>query len=86
MGAGHQTIYTMATGLPIHCYNIKNLMHGTSYNFKIFFPDLAISNHAPTVIQYYYREASAPLIQHVCVILAFESGSYGTPNTPRVRT
>ena len=24
------------------------------------------------------------LIQHVCVILAFESGSYGTPNTPWV--
>ena len=57
----------MATGLSIHCLILKiMLMHGTRYL------DLATSNRTPTIIQY-YREAGAPLIQHVCVILAFDS-------------
>ena len=53
-----------------------------------FFLDLATSKCAPTIIQY-YREAGTSLIQHICAILAFESGrymSYGTPNTPLVQT
>ena len=59
----------MVTSLPIHYFlNIKNLMHGTSYIFKNFFwIYIATSN----ITQYYYREASTLLIQHVCVILAF---------------
>ena len=51
-------------------FNIKNVMHGTCYNFKIFL-DLysyiqPCSNNNTTL-----REASTLLIQHVCVILAF---------------
>ena len=69
-GAEHETVYlyTMATGFPIHCLiATKNLVHGTSYNLNFF--SGATSNHAPTIIQYYYREASTLVIQHACVIL-----------------
>ena len=46
-------------------------MHGTSYNLKhLFWTELYQT--VLQEIQYYYREASTPLIQHVCVILAFE--------------
>ena len=49
-----------------------------------FFLDLATSNRAPTIIQY-YRKAGTSLIQHIYAILAFKSGSYGTPNTPEFK-
>ena len=45
--------------------------------------DTPASNCSPTIIQY-YREVGTPLIQHICTILAFGSGSYGTTNTPWV--
>ena len=52
---------------------------------KCMEPASGISNRACSnnnVLLQYYREAGTSLIQHICAILAFESGSYGTPNTP----
>ena len=42
--------------------------------------DLAISNRALTIMCYYNIIGKQVLIQHICAILAFESGSYGTPH------
>ena len=68
------TMVTRYYGLPIHHYKMQLL-------------DLVISNCALTIIYYYNiigNLAGTSLIQHICAILAFESGSYATvPQTHR---